>query len=207
MLLALLVVDGAAVVGIEAVVGDPRAAEAAPALAAPATPAPAALDEGWHVCQLEHAGKPVTPVSAAITYLDAGADRALTASQVGAWFGDLERGAIDVWKLETVQGERRVSFELSRARWPRWDQAVGDRTGKDACSAVRGELLAIGVGRPAGAEDAGLDADRVRSRHDLELLYARRSGLYRRIEWAGTLDAVLGEVEFAMVQRWLETGR
>jgi hypothetical protein len=206
MLLALLVVDGAAVVGIEAAFGDPRAAEAAPA-PLPAAPPPAALDEGWHVCQLEHAGRPVTPVSAAITYLDAGADRALTASQVAAWFGGLEPGAIDVWKLETAQGDRRVSFELSRARWPRWDEAVGDRTGKDACSAVRGELVARGVGRPAGPEDAGLDPDRVRSRHDLELLYARRPGLYRRIEWAGTLDAVLGEVEFALLQRWLETGR
>jgi hypothetical protein len=207
MALALLVLDGAAIVGIEAALGDPRAAEAAPAVVAPPPPPPAALDTGWHVCQLEHAGKPVTPVSAAITYLDAGADRGLTASQVGAWFGGLDRGAIDVWKLETVQGERRVSFELSRARWPRWDAAVGERTGTDACSAVRGELVASGVGRPAGPEDAGLDADRVRSRHDLELLYARRPGLYRRIEWAGTLDAVLGEVEFAMLQRWLETGR
>lgn len=206
MLLALLVVDGAAVVGIEAAFGDPRAAEAAPA-PLPAVPPPAVLDDGWHVCQLEHAGRPVTPVSAAITYLDAEADRALTASQVAAWFAGLEPGAIDVWKLETVQGDRRVSFELSRARWPRWDEAVGDRTGKDACSAIRGELVARGVGRPAGPEDAGLDADRVRSRHDLELLYARRPGLYRRIEWAGTLDAVLGEVEFALLQRWLETGR
>lgn len=206
MLLALLVVDGAAVVGIEAAFGDPRAAEAAPA-PLPAAPPPAVLDDGWHVCQLEHAGRPVTPVSAAITYLDAEADRALTASQVAAWFAGLEPGAIDVWKLETVQGDRRVSFELSRARWPRWDEAVGDRTGKDACSAIRGELVARGVGRPAGPEDAGLDADRVRSRHDLELLYARRPGLYRRIEWAGTLDAVLGEVEFALLQRWLETGR
>jgi hypothetical protein len=159
------------------------------------------------VCQLEHAGRAVTPVSAAITYLDAGRDRGLTVNDVARWFGDLDRSSIDVWKLETVQGERRVSFEVTRARWPRWDEVAAGKTGKEACSAVRGELRAHGVGRPRGAEDDGLDETRIRSRHDFELIYARRPALYRRIEWAGTVDGALGVVEFAMLQQWLETGK
>jgi len=206
MALLLLAGDAAVLIGLELTGREAPAAAAAPAPA----PVGVALDDGWAVCQLEHAGRPVTPVSAAVTYLDAGRDRALTVADVGAWFGDLDRSAVDVWKLETVQGERRVSFEVTRARWPRWDAVATGRTGKDVCSAVRGELRTHGVGRPrveGSADEAGLDDVRVRSRHDFEMIYARRPALYRRIEWAGTLDAALGEVEFALLQRWLETGR
>ena len=203
----LLAGDAVAMVGLEVITREPGTAEAARE-AAPNAPAKGPRDEGWWVCQLEHGGRAVTPVSVAITYLDTGRDRDVTAGEVAGWFGDLDRSTVDVWKLETVQGERRVAFELSRARWPRWDQVTTGLEGKDACSAVRGELLAHRVGRPRppGATAAG-DDDVTRSRHDFELIYARRPSLYRRIEWAGPLDALLGEVEFALLQRWLETGR
>jgi len=207
MACALLIIDAGAMAGLHVATSATANAEAAEGgEEAPAKEATAKPDQGWYVCQIEHGGRTVSPVSVAVTYLDTGPDRDVTAGEVGSWFGDLDRSSIDVWKLETVQGERRIAFELSRARWPRWDRVTVHLAGKDVCSAVRGELLAHGVGRPRPPTAPGLSADLMRSRHDFELIYARRPGLYRRIEWAGTLDGLLDPVEFAMLHRWLQTG-
>ncbi|MCG8420996.1 MAG: hypothetical protein MJE77_23995 [Proteobacteria bacterium] len=208
----LLILDAAVLVGL-ARPADPAAGGTAhSALSA------APHDPDWALCQTRFNRQEVTPVVVAVTYLDTELDDALTPDQIRPWFGAIDGVAIDVYKLEQADGRRRVSFEISRSKWPQWDRIVGDRQGESVCGLVRGALLAAGVGRPpaqlesrpGGADDAG-DAGPQRSvvqqlapsRHQFEFIYARRPVLYRVIEWVGTLDYALETDTFANLRSWL----
>jgi hypothetical protein len=159
---------------------------------------PVAMDNGWAYCQTRLRDRTVIPVIAALTYLEPVADAAVTASEIRGWLGDLDPVAVDVYKLVQQDGTRRVALELSRSKWPVWDQVVGQARGEDVCSRVRAALRAHGVGRPRTAPDQGKDAV-----HDFEFVYARRPHLYRSIEWAGTLDDVLDEGALDGLHAWL----
>lgn len=176
------------------------AAPDAPGAGAPrAEPrAPAALDSGWAYCQTRLRDRTVVPVIVALTYLEPVADAAVTADEIRGWLGDLDPMAVDVYRLVHQDGSRRVALELSRSKWPRWDQVVGDARGEEVCSRVRAALRAHGVGRPRVAPDQGKDA-----LHDFEFIYARRPRLYRSIEWAGTLDEVLDGSALDELHAWL----
>jgi hypothetical protein len=159
---------------------------------------PVAMDSGWAYCQTRLRERTVIPVIAALTYLEPVADAAVTASEIRGWLGDLDLVAVDVYKLVQQDGSRRVALELSRSKWPVWDQVVGQARGEEVCSRVRAALRAHGVGRPRTAPDEGKDA-----LHDFEFVYARRPHLYRSIEWAGTLDEVLDEGALDELHAWL----
>ena len=163
---------------------------------------PAGRNDGWALCQTRYAGREVSPVSVAITYLDAGLDRGVTPEVVRGWFGDLDPTVVDVYRLEDAAGLRRVSLEVSRSRWRRWDEVTVGAGGEEACSLVRGELLAHGVNRPRDAGIALVPGARD-GRHDFELIYARRPSLYAHIEWAGTLDTILEASAYLDLWRWL----
>jgi hypothetical protein len=159
---------------------------------------PAAMDSGWAYCQTRLRDRTVIPVIVALTYLEPVADAAVTADEIRGWMGDLDPVAVDVYKLVHQDGTRRVALELSRSKWPVWDQVVGEARGEEVCSRVRAALRAHGVGRPRTAPDAGKDA-----LYDFEFVYARRPRLYRAIEWAGTLDEVLDEGALDGLHAWL----
>lgn len=214
--LALLGLDAALVIGAQ------RISESAAALGQPA-PAPAssksgesgsgdreqpaagasgagsaALDSGWAYCQTRLRDRTVMPVIVALTYLEPVDDAAVTAGEIRGWMGDLDLVAVDVYRLVHQDGSRRVALELSRSKWPVWDQVVGAARGEEVCSRVRAALRAHGVGRPRTAPDQGKDAV-----YDFEFIYARRPHLYRTIEWAGTLDEVLEEGALDALHAWL----
>jgi hypothetical protein len=155
-----------------------------------------ALDSGWAYCQTQLRDRTVSPVIVSLTYLEPLSDAAVTADEIRGWLGDLDPMAVDVYKLVHQDGTRRVALELGRSKWPFWDLAAGDSRGEEMCSRVRAALRAHGVGRPRPAPDQGKPA-----LHDFELIYARRPRLYRSIEWAGTLDEVLGELD--ALHAWL----
>lgn len=193
-LFVLVVMDAAVVVGL----GLPRTQAGEQSAPAPAKADELPTDDGYALCQTIFEGRAVVPTSVALTYLDAEVDREVTADEVRAWFGDLELMSIDVYKLELANGVRRVAFELQRSRWPEWARVTAGAPDGDAeCGLVRAALLAHGVGRPAPA-DAAED-----SRHDFELIYARRAKLYESIEWVGTVPQALEATRFAALQTWL----
>lgn len=174
------------------------------------------MDSDWALCLTRFDGKPVTPTSVAITYLDTGVDEHVSRNGVRSWFGELDGMLIDVYKLEHADGTRRISFELTRSKWPEWQRVVGDNTGETACSLVRAALLAADVERPrpdsdtdsAGSPGAGEQSDSrtpqfTASRHQFEFIYARRPALYRTIEWVGHLDHALELDTFARLHTWL----
>jgi len=223
--LCLVILDVAAVLALgrtgaalELLDGTPAASSSG----SPDTPAanPAALADGaehpmdadWALCLTRFDGKPVTPTSVAITYLDTGVDEHVSRNGIRSWFGDLDSMMIDVYKLEHADGTRRISFELTRSKWPVWRQVVGDNTGETACSLVRAALLAADVGRPKpegieaeafGDPDDTRAAQFLASRHQFEFIYARRPALYRTIEWVGHLDHALELDNFARLHTWL----
>jgi hypothetical protein len=206
--LALALIDAGAVAvlhagGLPISVGPGASAAATPA--APPPP-PNGRNDGWALCQTRYAGREVTPAAAAITYLEAVADRAVTAPEIRGWLGDLDPSVVDVYLLEDAAGVRRISIEVSRARWRRWDEVAGSAVGDDACSILRAELLAHGVGRPRDAAAAAAPASKS-ARYDFELIYARRPSLYTTIAWVGTLDAALEERSFTSLMTWLAAGR
>lgn len=171
---------------------------------------PGRSDDGWALCQTRFAGREVTPASVAITYLDSHLDSAVSGDDMRSWIGGLDGITVDVYKLAHHNGRRRVALEISRGKWPAWEQAAAGQDGELVCSLVRAALLDVGVGRPVPpglAEDApgaAPDATIDRSRHDFEFIYARRARLYRSIEWAGTLDQVLeGDTPTELI-RWLD---
>ena len=203
--LVLLGLDAALVVGAQ------RISESAASLGLPASPdraeepaegasgdGSAAMDSDWAYCQTRLRDRTVTPVIVALTYLEPAGDAAVTADEIRGWLGDLDPVAIDVYELVHQDGTRRVSLELSRSKWPVWDQVVGAARGEEVCSRVRAALRAHGVGRPRTAPDQGKDAV-----YDFEFVYARRPRLYRSIEWAGTLDEVLDQGALDALHAWL----
>ena len=169
-------------------------------------------DDNWGLCLTRFYGKPVTPTSAAITYLDTGLDSEVTSEQVRSWFGKLDGMIIDVYKLEHSNGRRRISFEVTRGKWPEWERVAGGQTGETACSLVRAALLGAGVGRPVDESNDTESASEqsaselAPSRHNFELIYARRPSIYRRIQWVGTLDHALEENAFNALLAWLGAG-
>lgn len=203
--LALLGLDAALVLGAlrvpaSAALGEPvlpGAPDHAPDAAGPGA-APVPMDSGWAYCQTRLRDRTVIPVIAALTYLEPVADAAISASEIRGWMGDLDLMAVDVYKLVQQDGKRRVALELSRSKWPVWDQVVGEARGEEVCSRVRAALRAHGVGRPRTAADQGKDAV-----HDFEFVFARRPHLYRAIEWAGTLDEVLDGGVLDELHAWL----
>lgn len=151
---------------------------------------PAALDAGvsppaWAMCMPGPAGQP--PAMVAITYLDADRDAAVTAPEIRGWFGDLDPTAIQVWRLEQIDGRRRIAFELAAARWPRWAELAAGLEGAALCDALHRELTGHQVGRPRGAAEMTVTDRVTRSRHDLEFLFERRARLYRSQAVVGTL--------------------
>jgi hypothetical protein len=208
--LVLLGLDAALVVGAQripesaAALGQPASAPSLgegsgeePRAGAPGAE-PAAMDSGWAYCQTRLRDRTVIPVIVALTYLEPVADAAVTVDEIRGWLGDLDLVAVDVYRLVHQDGTRRVALELSRSKWPVWDQVVGGARGEEVCSRVRAALRAHGVGRPRTAPDQGKDAV-----YDFEFVYARRSRLYRSIEWAGTLDEVLSEGGLDSLHAWL----
>ncbi len=189
-ILGLLAVDAAVVAGFDARDISPRSA---PAIGA--SEPQVALD--WALCQTLFEGRAVTPTSVAITYLDEGADRSLTADEVRAWFGDLDPSAVQVSRLEHRSGRRRIALELWRDRWGEWDRMAGSATGREVCGRMRAALIARGIERPR------IDDSAERSRHDFEFIYERRSKLYRSVSWVGTLDDLLQPEALAQAQTWL----
>jgi|GEM_PF-7081961 len=178
-----------------------------PALVAPA-PVAAGLDAGpappaWAMCMAGERGEP--PATVAITYLDAQRDDAVTAAELRGWFGDLDPATVQVWRLELVDGRRRISFELPADRWPRWRELAATLTGNSLCDALRGELVARRVGRPRSAADAGAGDRETRSRHDLEFFFARRDRLYRSRVAMGTL-AELTQPRLDELVGWTDDG-
>lgn len=171
------------------------------------------LVSGWALCQTQFAGAPVQPASVAVSYLDKRVDVHVLPNEIRRWFGSLDPGMIDVYKLETNRGVRRVAFEIQRGKWPRWDEVSAGLQGTDVCGAVRAALLDAGVGRsrPADVISApGSDADPTtvsaqRSRYDFEFIYARRRQLYRTIEWIGSLRDALELDHFVELRQWLHT--
>ena len=179
------------------------------------------LVSGWALCQTQFAGAPVEPASVAVSYLDTQIDLHVLPNEIKRWFGTLPPSVVDVYKLETDRGVRRVAFEIQRGKWARWDEVAAGLEGKDVCSAVRAALLDAGVGRPRPANviaepeptddpDATADepADAVsaqRSRYDFEFIYARRRQLYRQIEWIGSLDHALELDNFVELRQWLHS--
>jgi len=194
-ILGLLALDAAIVAGFDArempTPSAPRTAASEPDVA---------LD--WALCQTSFEGRAVTPASVAITYLDSGADRSVTAEQVRAWFGDLHGGAVQVSRLEYRSGRRRIALELWRDRWDEWDRMAGSAAGREVCGRMRAALIARGIERPRAPEASeGSGADR--SRHDFEFIYERRSKLYRSVSWVGTLDDLLEPDALDQAQTWL----
>jgi hypothetical protein len=217
--LALLGLDAALVIGAlrisesAAALGQPAAPESGESGESPKSPklgngdreqpgagasGAAALDSGWAYCQTRLRDRTVMPVIAALTYLEPVADAAVTADEIRGWLGDLDLVAVDVYKLVHQDGTHRVALELSRSKWPVWDQVVGAARGEEVCSRVRAALRAHGVGRPRTAPDQGKDA-----MYDFEFIYARRPRLYRSIEWVGTLDEVLEQGALDALHVWL----
>ena len=192
-LFVLLVMDAAVVVGL----GLPQTRADTRDTPAPTRATSLPSDDGFALCQTVFEGRAVSPTAVAITYLDSEVDRDITPDDVRAWFGDIELLSIDVYQLELGSGVRRVAFELQRSRWPEWGRVVRGVDGREACGRVRAALLAHKVGRP-GPDDAT-----ERSRHDFELIYARRAKLYESIEWIGTVPQALEPTRFAALQTWL----
>lgn len=173
---------------IRLVEGGDRSTASAPR--PPIVPVVAVIDAApppppWAICLPGEGGE--QPATVAITYLDTDRDAAVTAPEIRGWFGDLPPTAIQVWRLEEISGRRRVSFELPSASWPRWHQVVGDLTGTALCDALHRELKARQVGRPRVTAELGAIDPVIRSRHDFELIHARRDRLYRNRAWMGTL--------------------
>lgn len=177
---------------------------------------PAQADRNWALCQTRFEDRDVTPVAVAVTYLDPGLDDELLPAEVRAWFGDMDGVMVDVYKLEHQNGRRRIAFELSRGKWPTWDQVARGQTGEAVCGLIRAALVRADIGRPAPApvvfaEDVGdgsgpsaaTDEPVDRSRHYFEFIYARRPALYRTVEWVGTLDHALELDTFVMLRQWL----
>lgn len=193
-LFVLVVMDAAVVVGL----GLPKAQSSEQAAPAPAKAKALPVDDGFALCQTLFEGRAVLPTSAAITYLDKDIDREVTPDDVRGWFGDLELMTVDVYKLELANGVRRIAFELQSSRWPEWSRVTaGAADGNVACGRVRAALLAHGVGRPAPPDTTE------KSRHDFELIYARRAKLYESIEWVGTVPQALEATQFAALQKWV----
>lgn len=161
----------------------------------PREPLPGEPEE-WALCQTEIDGHPVTPATVALTYLEA-ADVGLSPEVLGGWFGDLWPASVDVYRLEDARGQRRLSFELSRAKWPIWDHVADGAGGGQVCDRVRAALLERRIGRPAAA---GTEPD---ARHAYEFIYARRPHLYATIEYVGTLAHVLEGDTLERSMRWL----
>ena len=136
------------------------------ATAQPATPeSPSGSDDGWALCQTRFEGEPVEPGTVAITYLDPGVDNAVLPTEIRGWFGSVPLATVDVYKLESRWGQRRIALEISRSKWPLWNQVANGLEGKAMCSAVRAALRAAQVGRPrppgsTGADAVGADASR-----------------------------------------------
>ncbi len=168
--------------------------DAAPTIdAAPPPPA-------WAICMPGESGEP--PATVAITYLDATRDVAVTAPEIRGWFGDLPPTAIQVWRLEQIDGRRRVSFELPATTWPPWTQLAGSHSGAALCDALHRELKAHQVGRPRPTTELTATDRETRSRHDLEFFSARRERLYRTRTWTGTL-ADLTQPVLDEHQQWI----
>ena len=173
-----------------------------------------AQDADWALCLTRFDGKPVTPTSVAITYLDASLDDDITPSVVRSWFGQLDGMIVDVYKLEHENGRRRISFEITRSKWPEWDRVASGQSGETVCSLVRAALVAAKIGRPRSDDSqaststatAPAAAQLAPSRHQFEFIYARRPGLYRTIEWVGTLEHALEHDTFAALGAWLNAG-
>jgi hypothetical protein len=181
LILALAAVDA----GVLAALGE--SPEPGPLAGAP---------EDWALCQTELEGRPVTPATVAITYLDGG-DAGLAPATLRGWFGDLDPVAVDVYRLEDARGVRRLSFELARGKWPVWGHVVKGARGGEICDRVRAALLERRIGRPV---PPGTEPD---ARHAYEFIYARRPHLYRTVAWVGTLAHLLEDDTLDTGMRWL----
>lgn len=191
-MLALLGLDAALVAGAQ------RVPDLAAGARASGGEAGLAADHGWAYCQTRLRGREVTPVTVAITYLEPGDEAAVSAAEIQGWLGDIDPMAVDVYKLAHRNGSRRVSLEVTRAKWPVWDQVAAEVEGEAVCGRVRAALRAHGVGRPRPAPGAGKPGQ-----HDFEFIYARRPRLYRSIEWVGTLDHVLAGEGLGALHGWV----
>lgn len=107
---------------------------------------------GWALCQTQFAGAAVKPASVAISYLDTQVDLYVLPNEIRRWFGSLDPSVVDVYKLETKRGVRRIAFEVQRGKWPRWDEVAAGLQGEEICGAVRAALLDAGVGRARPAD-------------------------------------------------------
>ena len=215
--LILVVLDVAVILGL-------KPAQSAPTPLVPGMPGasdPVAsdddvpLDPDWALCLTRFDGKPVTPTSVAITYLDTQLDSGIKPELIRGWFGEPDSMVVDVYKLEQADGRRRISFEITRSKWPEWDRVAGNKTGETVCSAVRAALVAARINRPpslpsdgqAGADsELSAEAQLAPSRHKYEFIYARRPSIYRKIEWVGTLDHALAEDTYTALHTWLDGG-
>lgn len=177
-----------------------------PDQSAPPDPATQPQDANWALCLTRFNGKPVTPTSVAITYLDPELDYLVKPEQVRSWFGSLDPMVVDVYKLEQSDGRRRISFELNQSKWPDWQKIAGNQTGETVCSLIRAALLDAKIGRPVDSQSDGSAGELAPSRHHFEFIYARRPALYRTIEWVGTLDYVLDDSRLDVLQGWLGQG-
>ncbi|GAB4570455.1 MAG: hypothetical protein Tsb0020_25250 [Haliangiales bacterium] len=159
-------------------------------------------DRGWAYCQTYLRWRPVTPISVALTYLEPELDADISATEIQRWLGDnLSPAIVDVYALAHKNGSRRVALELARAKWPRWQEVVGDAEGEAVCNLLRADLIARDIGRPRPPDGSGKA-----SLHDFEFIYARRPKLYQSVTWLGTLEQVIEDGRLDELKAWLAGG-